>query len=151
LSDELVVVVAGVDIFGEGPFGGLHLGVFGVTGVLDVGVVGHDAMLDPLDALRWVVDITGGEGRFPWPVGCGLGDQPPHTREMAPVDGDQKPGYRLSQSVVNAVALVIVAMWAASFLADIFIRAYVPPTQIHLALMVVLGGVFGSQFLQRVG
>lgn len=57
--------------------------------------------------------------------------------------GDHR--YRLSPGVVNAVAVTVTAVWALSFAADVIIAAYTPPTSIHLALMVVLGGVFGSQ------
>lgn len=57
--------------------------------------------------------------------------------------------YHLSQGVVNAVALVVAVVWATSFVADILVKTYTPPNEVHLALMVVLGGVFGSQFIRR--
>lgn len=62
--------------------------------------------------------------------------------------GNKLP-YRLSQNVVNAVAVVVTVVWGISFIADILIPDYSPPTNVHMALMVVLGGVFGSQFVKR--
>lgn len=64
-------------------------------------------------------------------------------------NGNGNRTYRLSQSVVNAVAVVVTVVWGISFVADILIPAYTPPTNVHMALMVVLGGVFGSQFIKR--
>jgi hypothetical protein len=61
-----------------------------------------------------------------------------------------KAPYRLSQQVVNAVAIVVTAVWGVSFIADILVPDYTPPTNVHMALMVVLGGVFGSQFVRRI-
>jgi len=66
-----------------------------------------------------------------------------------PGNGNGKAPYRLSQNVVNAVAVVVTIVWAVSFTADILVPEYEPPTNVHMALMVVLGGVFGSQFVKR--
>jgi hypothetical protein len=63
--------------------------------------------------------------------------------------GNGRPSYHLSQGVVNLVAMVVVLVWATGFVADILIEKYVPPSEVHLALMVVLGGVFGAQFLRK--
>lgn len=52
---------------------------------------------------------------------------------------------------MNVVALVVALVWATSFVADIIITDYTPPNEVHLALMVVLGGVFGAQFLRKPG
>jgi hypothetical protein len=65
-----------------------------------------------------------------------------------PTNGVKAP-YRLSQNVVNAVAVVVTIVWGISFIADILVPDYIPPTNVHMALMVVLGGVFGSQFIKR--
>lgn len=72
--------------------------------------------------------------------------KPPATTQSAP--NGNRP-YKLSQSVVNAVAVVVTVVWGISFVADILIPAYTPPTNVHMALMVVLGGVFGSQFIRK--
>jgi hypothetical protein len=72
----------------------------------------------------------------------------PVPAPAVPSNGN-KSAYRLSQSVVNAVAVVVTIVWGISFVADILIPDYVPPTNVHMALMVVLGGVFGSQFIKR--
>lgn len=71
------------------------------------------------------------------------------TPQPPSIHHNDKPGYRLSQSVVNAVAIVVTIVWGISFVADILIPDYIPPTNVHMALMVVLGGVFGSQFIKR--
>lgn len=56
---------------------------------------------------------------------------------------------RLSPGVVNAIAAVVTGMWALSFVADIVIADYTPPTNIHVAFMLIVGAVFGSQFVRR--
>lgn len=55
---------------------------------------------------------------------------------------------KLSPKVVNAIALVVTIVWAITFMADIALEAYNPPGGIHAALMLVLGGVFGSQLVK---
>jgi hypothetical protein len=64
-------------------------------------------------------------------------------------NGNGNKPYRLSQQVVNTVAIVVTIVWGISFIADILVPGYDPPTNVHMALMVVLGGVFGSQFVKR--
>ena len=62
---------------------------------------------------------------------------------------DGSKGPLLSPLVVNGIAMVVTFMWAGSFIADILSTEYQPPTGIHLAFMVVLGSIFGSQLFQR--
>lgn len=45
------------------------------------------------------------------------------------------------------IALVVTTVWALSFVADIFITGYDPSPFIHLAMMTVVGAIFGKNFL----
>jgi hypothetical protein len=45
------------------------------------------------------------------------------------------------------VALIVTIVWAASFVADIFISSYDPSPFIHLAMMTIVGAIFGKNFL----
>lgn len=51
--------------------------------------------------------------------------------------------------MVNSIAAVVTCVWALSFLADIVIDEYSPPTNVHMAFMLIVGAVFGSQFVRR--
>lgn len=62
-------------------------------------------------------------------------------------DSDPKKSV-LSPLVVNIIAIVVTVIWATSFIADILVESYQPPTSIHVAFMVILGGIFGVQIAQ---
>jgi hypothetical protein len=48
------------------------------------------------------------------------------------------------------IAVVVTVVWAISFLADIVPALnYEPSPYIHLAFMLVLGGLFGASFVGR--
>lgn len=43
----------------------------------------------------------------------------------------------------DGITVVVTGIWAMSFVADIFMRAYEPPAAVHAALLLVLGPLFG--------
>ncbi len=53
----------------------------------------------------------------------------------------------VSQSIVNAIAVVVTMVWALSFGADLFVEEYEPPVAVHAAFMIVLGSIYGLQQL----
>lgn len=56
-------------------------------------------------------------------------------------------GGLLSPLITNSIAVIVTIIWASSFIADIAMDEYQPPTSIHVAFMVVLGSVFGLQLV----
>lgn len=66
-----------------------------------------------------------------------------------PSNGAPNGRVRLSPTVVNSIAAVVTCVWALSFLADIVVDEYSPPTNVHMAFMLIVGAVFGSQFVRR--
>ena len=51
--------------------------------------------------------------------------------------------------VANGIAIVVVAIWAISTIADIIPQLhYDPPVAIYPALMLVLGAIFGVRIVQ---
>lgn len=57
----------------------------------------------------------------------------------------------ISPLVSNGIAITVTLVWATSFIADIVSTEYQPPTSIHVAFMVVIGAIFGFQFVQGKG
>lgn len=53
--------------------------------------------------------------------------------------------------VTNGVAIIVMGVWAVSFLADIFIKAYDPSPFVHLIAMMVAGAAVGHGFVQSGG
>lgn len=49
----------------------------------------------------------------------------------------------------RTVMYVVTSVWAASFLADIFIDTYEPSPFIHMAMMSILGAIFGREILGK--
>jgi hypothetical protein len=62
-------------------------------------------------------------------------------------NGGRSP-YRPSVAVLNTLAVIVTVVWAVSFSVDIAVRDYDPPTNVHTAFLVLLGVVFGGQFLR---
>lgn len=52
------------------------------------------------------------------------------------------PGL-IPRPVVSLIAAVVIIVWGASQLAIIFVPTYEAPAEIHLAVMLVLGALFG--------
>lgn len=50
--------------------------------------------------------------------------------------------------LMNVIALIVVTIWAASMVVDMFSASYQPPIGIYPALMVVLGGLFGYRLVK---
>lgn len=53
-----------------------------------------------------------------------------------------------NKTLTTIVALVVVAVWAASMILAMFNTSYQPPIGIYPALMVVLGGLFGYRLVR---
>lgn len=49
------------------------------------------------------------------------------------------------------VGITVTVIWAASFVADIFVRDYDPSPFLHLAMMTIVGALFGRQFMKSNG
>lgn len=49
----------------------------------------------------------------------------------------------------HAVMGVVTSVWALSFVADIFIDSYEPSPFIHMAMMAILGALFGREVLGK--
>jgi hypothetical protein len=47
------------------------------------------------------------------------------------------------------LAIVVTLVWSASFIADIAMESYDPSPLIHLAMMAILGAVFGLQIKRK--
>lgn len=47
------------------------------------------------------------------------------------------------------IALVVTVVWAASFVADLLVPTYDPPTELHAAMLMVVGGIFGVQAIRK--
>jgi len=54
----------------------------------------------------------------------------------------------INRTVANAIAIVITAVWAASFIADIFIKDYDPSPFVHFIMLGVAGAIFGHSFFK---
>lgn len=58
-------------------------------------------------------------------------------------------GFVQNRYVVDAVTLIVVTIWAAGMLVNIFNPSYSPPAGVQPALMVVLGAIFGARLIRR--
>jgi hypothetical protein len=47
------------------------------------------------------------------------------------------------------VVLVVVSVWAISFIADLFLPAYDPSPFVHVAMMAVVGAILTDAHLRR--
>jgi uncharacterized membrane protein YeaQ/YmgE (transglycosylase-associated protein family) len=54
----------------------------------------------------------------------------------------------ISQPIANGIAIVITVVWAASFIADIFIKDYDPSPFVHFIMLGVAGAIFGHSFFK---
>lgn len=66
------------------------------------------------------------------------------------MNDDQKSGPPpvFDKRLVNAIAILVSLVWAASFICDIFIPGYNPSPFIHLAMMTVVGAAVGHGFIR---
>jgi hypothetical protein len=55
----------------------------------------------------------------------------------------------LDKRISNIIALVITAVWATSFIADIISSNYEPSPYIHGIMMLVAGAAFGDSVIRR--
>lgn len=53
----------------------------------------------------------------------------------------------MDRRITNAIAIVITLVWAASFLADIFIPRYDVSPFVHMIMMGLAGAIFGKSFI----
>lgn len=58
----------------------------------------------------------------------------------------------MNEKIMNGIAIVVVAVWAMSMIANMIPSLhYDPPVGIYPALMVVLGSIFGVRIVRRDG
>ncbi len=74
-------------------------------------------------------------------------DEPKNEVAKKPENKPTSKGSLLSPVVINGIAVSVTGIWATSFLADILVKSYEPPGAIHVAFMMILGGVFGIQII----
>lgn len=55
----------------------------------------------------------------------------------------------MAKWIINGVIVVVVLMWAATIVADIILPDYNPPPQAHLAMMAIVGALFGKQVIGK--
>jgi hypothetical protein len=55
----------------------------------------------------------------------------------------------IHNNVANAIAIVITLVWAASFIADIFVVNYDPSPFVHFIMLGVAGAIFGHSFFKQ--
>lgn len=53
----------------------------------------------------------------------------------------------MNTRIRNGMAVVITAVWALSFVADIFVKEYDPSPFLHMIMMGLATAVFGANFL----
>lgn len=51
----------------------------------------------------------------------------------------------------NLIALVVTAVWAISFLADIISKSYAGSPYVHAIMMLVAGAAFSGQLIKKNG
>lgn len=56
---------------------------------------------------------------------------------------------QLPAALTIGIAVVVTVVWAASFIADIFIKDYDVNPLVHFLMMVVAGAAFGHGFLKN--
>lgn len=83
-----------------------------------------------------------------FPHGEGL---PLSIFDLADEEDEVRSDKTISPFVSNGIAITVTLVWATSFIADIASTEYQPPTAIHVAFMVVIGAIFGFQFVQGKG
>lgn len=58
-------------------------------------------------------------------------------------------GGVFDKRIVNAIAILVSAVWAVSFIADIVLDSYSPSPFVHLAMMTVVGAAVGHGFVRN--
>lgn len=55
----------------------------------------------------------------------------------------------MDKRLSTAIAIVITAAWAISFIVDILQPAYDPPPSLHALMLIVAGAAFGNAVIGR--
>ncbi len=55
----------------------------------------------------------------------------------------------MSNRTINGIAIVVTAVWAVSFIADIALSSYEPSPYLHVIMMMVAGAAFGTNIVRR--
>lgn len=51
----------------------------------------------------------------------------------------------IPRPLAGGIAALVIVVWGLVQVADIFVQDYQPPSEIHLAVMLVLGAVYGAR------
>lgn len=70
-------------------------------------------------------------------------------RILNSIEGNDKGSSELSPYVINAIAIIVTLVWAGSFIADVTVSGYNPPSQIHVVMLGIVGSIFGFQIVHR--
>jgi len=65
------------------------------------------------------------------------------------VEEGTRPSVEVAPYIINFIALVVTVVWAASFVADVMMKNYNPPAQIHAVMLAIVGALFGFQVVHR--
>lgn len=57
----------------------------------------------------------------------------------------------LSRKAAHILASVITVAWGVSFLVDIMVEKYDPPSSVHVLMMIVAGATFGEGLVRSRG
>lgn len=57
----------------------------------------------------------------------------------------------MDEPLRTPLAVVITAVWAVSFIADLMLVDYTPSQYIHMIMLAVSGAIFGKSFIGRNG
>lgn len=60
-------------------------------------------------------------------------------------------GTVVDKRIANGIAVTVTAVWAISFIADLFLKSYDPSPFIHMMMMGVAGAALGSAFWRGAG
>ena len=63
--------------------------------------------------------------------------------------GKQEDDSVIYAKVINGIAIAVTVVWSASFLADMMMPEYNPPSQIHTIMLAIVGAIFGFQVTRR--
>lgn len=55
----------------------------------------------------------------------------------------------MNSRLSNAIGVVVTAAWSISFLADIVIKGYDPPSTVHALMMIVVGAAFTGPLVSK--
>ena len=58
-------------------------------------------------------------------------------------DGQDRPS--ISARAMDMVVIIVALVWAASFMADIWVAGYEPPTGLHQVMMLLIGFIVAGR------